>query len=350
MSGSTLTIILSFISGIFSLVGLMSIFISMNSQHNVQRSRELLWDLAALPYKKNIFTEKGAIGKEVFRKFMLYEQILNEKHDFSHIIIRFAQIALGFCVLVWSTMAIDHMENDRPFKEKIYLICGLLLSLSFALYFIFKILGDLKGTSKVGRLPTVPEIIDADRVNQGLNVVTLAAISSCLRLVDSKIYLGFPLPFRNLRINLAFLDSMEEALPITFGTRANHQQCLQTYKKLELNEFVILDDDYCWYPVNTLKISGKRQKGVLVTLEITSQQGLVNAEFYIEEFSEDNETSLNIFPYSFSERFINRVSALDPFSIYGDSGDTSTDSSAQEAMNASTCGNPPGSGDEAQHR
>lgn len=316
MSGSTLTIILSFTSGIFSLVGLMSIFISMNSQHNVQRSREILWSLASLPYEKGIFSEKGAIGKEVFRKFLLYEQILNEKHDFSNIIIRFAQISLGFCVLVWATMTFDHMFSNRPFIEIVYLFCGLVLSISLDLYFIFKIFGSLKSTSKVGRLPTVPEIIDADRVNQGLSVVTLAAISSCLRLMDSKVYLGFPLPFKNLRVNLTFLNSMEEALPMTFGSRVNMKECMQTFKKLELNEFVILDDDYCWYPIQTHQKKGQRQKGVLVTLEIMSEQGFVTAEFYIEEFSGENETSLNIFPYSFAERFINRVSALDPFSIY----------------------------------
>jgi hypothetical protein len=288
----------------------------MNSQHNVQRSREILWSLASLPYEKGIFSEKGAIGKEVFRKFLLYEQILNEKHDFSNITIRFAQVSLGFCVLVWTTMTFDHMYSDRPYNEIVYLICGLVLSVFLALYFIFKIFGNLKSTSKVGRLPTVPEIIDADRANQGVSIVTLAAISSCLRLVDSKVYLGFPLPFKNLRVNLVFLNSKEQAHPVTFGSRENMKECLETYKKLELNEFVILDDDYCWYPIQTLQNKGQRQKGVLVTLEIMSQQGLVKAEFYIEEFSEEKETSLNIFPYSFEERFINRVSALDPFSIY----------------------------------
>lgn len=316
MSGSTLTIILSFTSGIFSLVGLMSIFISMNSQHNVQRSREILWSLASLPYEKGIFSEKGAIGKEVFRKFLLYEQILNEKHDFSNIIIRFAQISLGFCVLVWTTLTFDHIYSDRPLKETFYLIFALVLSVSLALHFIFKIFGNLKSTSKVGRLPTVHEIIDADRVNQGISVVTLAAISSCLRLVDSEVYLGFPLPFKNLRVNLVFLNSWEEAHPVSFGSRANMKECLETYKKLELNEFVILDDDYCWYPIETPQKKGQRQIGVLVTLEIMSQQGLVKAEFYIEELSGEKDTSLNVFPYSFEERFINRVSALDPFSIY----------------------------------
>lgn len=316
MSGSTLTILLSFTSGIFSLVGLMSIFISMNSQHNVQRSREILWSLAGFPYQKNIFFEKGTIGKEIFRKFLLYEQILNEKHDFSYSIIRFAQIALGFCVLVWTTMTFDHLSSGRPYKEKIYLIWGLVFSVSFALYFIFKILQDLKSTSKVGRLPTVPEIIDADRANLGLSVVTLAAISSCLRLVDSKVYLGFPLPFKNLRINLTFLNCIEEALPLTLGTRVSMKECMEKFEKLEPNDVVILDDDYCWYPVHALQKKGQRQKGVLITLEIMSQQGFVTAEFYIEEFSGENETSLNIYPYSFAERFINRMSDLDPFSIY----------------------------------
>ena len=104
----------------------MSIFISMNSQHNVQRSREILWSLAALPYKKDLFLEKGAIGKEVFRKYILYEQIINEKQDFSKIIIGFAQIALVFCVLVWIILALDLLVLVAPLLEKVLLVSGLL--------------------------------------------------------------------------------------------------------------------------------------------------------------------------------------------------------------------------------
>lgn len=316
MSGGILSILLSFTSGILSLVGLMSIFISMNSQHNVQRSREILWSLASLPYQKGLFLEKGDIGKEVFRKYILYEQILNEKHDFSRIIIGFAQIALGFCVLVWTTLAFEHLALDRTLLEKGFLISGLLVTVLFVTYFVFKILGDLKSTSKVGKLPTVPEIIDADQVNLGLSVITLAAISSCLRIVDSRIHLGFPLPFKNIRMNLSILNSEEEWVPPTIGDRVSLEQKMKEFKKLEPNTFELLDDDYCWYPVHTIQDARERRNGVLATVEIVSQQGFVTAEFYIEDLTGDSDSSLKVFPYSFSERFINRVSELDPFSKY----------------------------------
>lgn len=322
----TRSILLSFTSGILSLVGLMSIFISMNSQHNVQRSREILWSLAALPYKKDLFLEKGAIGKEVFRKYILYEQIINEKQDFSKIIIGFAQIALVFCVLVWIILALDLLVLVAPLLEKVLLVSGLLVTIIFVLYFVVKILGDLKSTSKVGKLPTVLEIIDADRVNIGLSIITLAAISSCLRIIRSTIYLGFPLPFKNIGINLSVLNFNEKCVQQTIGNRfENFKNHKESFKKLETNEFKLMEDDYCWYSVYTLKDVGEHDKGVLVTVEMRSNEGLVKAEFYVEDLPGDSESSLSIFPYSFSEQFINRVSELDPFSIYSErsSGDIS---------------------------
>lgn len=322
----TRSILLSFTSGILSLVGLMSIFISMNSQHNVQRSREILWSLAALPYKKDLFLEKGAIGKEVFRKYILYEQIINEKQDFSKIIIGFAQIALVFCVLVWIILALDLLVLVGPLLEKVLLVSGLLVTIIFVLYFVVKILGDLKSTSKVGKLPTVLEIIDADRVNIGLSIITLAAISSCLRIIRSTIYLGFPLPFKNIGINLSVLNFNEKCVQQTIENRfENFKNHKESFKKLETNEFKLMEDDYCWYSVYTLKDVGEHDKGVLVTVEMRSNEGLVKAEFYVEDLPGDSESSLSIFPYSFSEQFINRVSELDPFSIYSErsSGDIS---------------------------
>ncbi|HVJ49915.1 hypothetical protein [Desulfitobacterium sp.] len=316
MSGGTLSILLSFTAGILSLVGLMSIFISMNSQHNVQRSREILWSLAALPYQKDVFLEKGEIGKAVFRKYILYEQILNEKHDFSQIIIGFAQAALGFCILVWTTLIFDRLALNRSSLEKTYLASGLVITVLFVLYFIFKILRDLRSTSKVGRLPTVPEIIDADRGNIGLSIITLAAISSCLRIVDSQVYLGFPLPFKNIRVNLVTLNSKEERIAPVLGNRLKLAERMEKFQKLEPEEFKLLDDDYCWYPVYTFHHEGERGNGVLVTVEMMSLQGFVTAEFYVEDIPGDSDSSLSVFPYSFAERFINRVSALDPFSIY----------------------------------
>ncbi|AFM00391.1 MULTISPECIES: hypothetical protein [Desulfitobacterium] len=314
MTGSTLTILLSFGTGILSLVGLMSIFISMNSQHNVQRSREILWTLAALPYERNLFHEKGSIGKEVFRHFIIYEQIINQKHGFSKIIIQFAQYALGFCILIWTTMGFSLMFSERPLFEKIFIFSGWLLTVSFTLYFILKIFEELKSTSKVGRLPAVEEIVDADRVNSGISVVTLAAISSCIRMVDSRVYLGFPLPFKNLRINLSFFDSKEGGLP-DIGSRLTFKECMESYTPLDPEKFEILEDDYCWYLIKILDHHKNGHKDSLITLEVLSLQGLVTVEFYIEEFSGQKNTSLNIYPYSFEERFINRVSTLDPFSI-----------------------------------
>lgn len=66
MSGETIGLLLAINSGILSVVGLITIFISMNSQHSVQRSREILWDIFTLPYKKTFFSKKGQLAKKSF--------------------------------------------------------------------------------------------------------------------------------------------------------------------------------------------------------------------------------------------------------------------------------------------
>lgn len=319
MSGGTMSVLLGFTTGVLSLVGLMSIFISMNSQHNVQRSREILWSLAALPYKKDLIQEKDGIGKEVFRKYLLYEQIINEKQDFSRIIINFAQIALGFCGLVWVAIVFNAFTSRLPLVEKGFLACGLLITVSFVLYFVFKILRDLKSTSKVGRLPTVLEILDADRLNVGLSIITLAAISSRLRIIHSNVYLGFPLPFKHLMATLSILNAEEkEELNKKTEEKFDFGKHIEQFKRLDPNEFKLFDDDYCWYPIYTFEADRKLRNEFFAQVEVVSRQGYVTAEFYVEDLKRADDAKLSIFPYSFAERFINRTSVLDPFSIYSE--------------------------------
>ncbi|WP_088188494.1 hypothetical protein [Desulfosporosinus sp. FKA] len=318
MSDETIGLLLAINSGILSVVGLITIFISMNSQHSVQYSREILWGIFTLPYKKNLFLDKQAIGQEVFRKFILYEQIIKDKNAFLIKIITFSQMVLTFSIIIWTTIVLNLLIRNPSLADKIILLLGLSLALCFIFYFILKILGDLKSVSKVGKLPTVEELLNADFLANNLNVITLAAVSARLKILDSNIYLGFPIPFKNLRVKITLQQPQENENHDTANSNSNHSQTLTTqlnsFRKLDLNDFKLLDDDYCYYLMSDLHALGVSGNSFLVTVDLLSRQGLVAAEFYCESLT-NNHHKL-IFPYSFVERFINRQSDLDPFSRY----------------------------------
>lgn len=317
MSGETIGLLLAINTGIMSLVGLTSIFISMNSQHNVQRSREILWSIFTLPYKKDLFLEKGAIGQEVFQKYILYEQIINEKNGFLVTVITFSQIVLAFSGLIWTTIVLNLLRmNLSPFDRGV-LLFGLFLAICFLLYFILRILGNLKSISKVGQLPTVDELLDTNLLTINSNVITLAAVSSRLKIVNSDVYLGFPILFKNLMVEMSVRNPNETESSSTLAKgNLNLADRIKEFKKLDPLEFKLLDDGYCYYEIPKLQTLGKQRHGFFATVEFISKQGFVTAEFYCDGLLNSNDIKLIVYPYSFVERFINRESELDPLSRY----------------------------------
>jgi hypothetical protein len=320
MSGQTNGILLAVTSGLLSLVGLISIFISMNSQHNVQRAREILWSIFTLPYKKALLLEKGAIGEEVFRNYILYEQIIHEKNPFLKNIISFSQIALTFSGLVWTVLVCSLLKIISSPIERTTLILCLFLADLLVLYFIFKILGVLRSICKVGRLPTVDELLDADTLNHGSNIITLAAVSSCLKVINSEIYIGFPIPYKNLMVKLSMQNPFGSSdIPTDKDYNSELPERIKDFKKLDPSEFKLLDDDRCYYPIYEQQAAedGESWNSFFATIEFIGKQGYVSAEFYYNKgIAGSGNTDFVIYPYSFVERFINRMSELDPFSRY----------------------------------
>jgi len=338
MSLDTIGLLLAINTGILSLVGLTSIFISMNSQHNVQRSREILWSIFTLPYKKNLFLEQGTIGQEAFRNYILYEQIINEKNSFLNNVITFSQMVLAFSGLIWTTIVLNILRKSLSATDRGVLLFGLFLAICFLLYFIFKILDNLKSISKVGQLPTVEELLDADSLTINSNVITLAAVSSRLKIVNSDVYLGFPILFKNLRVEMSVRNPNETESGITKDhATLNLAERLNKFQKLDPKEFKLLDDGYCYYAISKLQTAGKQQHVFFTTVEFTSKQGYVSTEFYCEGLTLINSKDITriVYPYSFDERFINRKSELDPLSRYMKMNNVSSSNSEKEGFNTS---------------
>lgn len=317
MSEETIGLLLTISSGILSIVSFITIFISMNSQHNVQRSREILWNIATLPYKKDLFNENGAVGKEVFRKFILYEQIINDKNTFLRKIITFAQMSLTFTAFNWTLIILNLLIRNNSSSDKDILFFSLCVTISFLLYFVLKILGGIKNVCKVGQLPTVEELLDINSLNTNLNMITLAAISSRLKIINNDIYLGFPVPFKNVMVNFSLRNNYKNKADLSIiNGNLTLEDRIKHFKKLDSQDFKLLDDDYCYYEIYSLQTINEQPNNFFALVEFISKQGLVSVEYYCDNLRNSNESKLIVYPYSFSESFINRKSELDPFSNY----------------------------------
>lgn len=317
MSDETIGLLLTISSGILSIVSFITIFISMNSQHNVQRSREILWNISSLPYRKDLFYENGAIGKEVFQKFILYEQIINDKNTFLKKIITFAQMSLTFTALNWTLITFNLLMRNNSSTDKKILFFSLCVAMSFLLYFVLKILGGIKNVCKVGQLPTVEELLDINSSNTNSNMITLAAISSRLKIINNHIYLGFPVPFKNVMVNFSLRNNYKNESDLSIiNENLTLEDRIKHFKKLDSQDFKLLDEDYCYYEIYSLQTMDEQPNDFFALVELISKQGLVSVEYYYDNLRNSNKIKSIVYPYSFSESFINRKSELDPFSNY----------------------------------
>ena len=107
--GIILTILFGLSSGILALVGLVSIFISINNQHKIQKARELIWEIMVLPSEKN---NTNHIGKKLFNKLWMYKDLTSDKHDFNKIIIKPALLQVFFSI-TRSILIINRFCNKK---------------------------------------------------------------------------------------------------------------------------------------------------------------------------------------------------------------------------------------------
>ncbi|MBR8644252.1 hypothetical protein KEH51_05210 [[Brevibacterium] frigoritolerans] len=91
---------LGFTGGVIALVGLIAIFVSLNSQHNLQKCRELYWNMASMSIKDD-FTN-------FYETFSLYKSIYEEgpKEKYTIQIITLARISILAVICVWGVTSL----------------------------------------------------------------------------------------------------------------------------------------------------------------------------------------------------------------------------------------------------
>lgn len=174
------TIIFSTTSGLFTLFALISIFIAINRQHNIEKARELFWEFPQFPYKytrTEYERDSSKITSEVNSKLKLYEITTNSNNDHTKNILNVATIIIFITSCVWiiSIFGIFYGNSKAtytfPFSISITLIIiCLIFYFLLQLYKIFDI-------EKISNLPKYEKLLDIGGLNVNGEILRKQQIS-----------------------------------------------------------------------------------------------------------------------------------------------------------------------------
>ncbi|WP_338452560.1 hypothetical protein R4Z09_12170 [Niallia oryzisoli] len=202
--GDILTILSGIASGLLTLVGLVSIFISINSQHIIQKLRELMWGIIEIPINQKIGDIEAYLR---FRdKLGMYEQIYHNKKDLNSFVVKVTIFILIFCIGLWAFSTFFLIESNNSIQPEIQQILIITTGLAciFLVVFIF-ILNRLNNIPLISNLPNPEDFLDANELKYGINTLAIASMTSSIIIKrdDSKrfqFFLSFPFAFKNLSL------------------------------------------------------------------------------------------------------------------------------------------------------
>ena len=230
-------IIFGISSGILSLMGLVAIFISLNTQHKIEKSRELLWDMDIISkYDKNIFSINDKIGRHLYS----YKRITGESESIVKNVIWISKLTIFSVIAMWTIFSIL-VDDKYNFKAKIAL--GIAVSIgSLVLMLFYIVISNLGNTMKVGKLDGIDVLLDAN--SSQIRPVLLAAKHLHLFFADDslgeidwfseeplkvnkKLILYFSLPINNISIKLLRITpyykemTAEESISLSYEFEKN---------------------------------------------------------------------------------------------------------------------------------
>ncbi|MFP3668960.1 hypothetical protein SB717_27870 [Priestia sp. SIMBA_032] len=218
-TSDVLAIMFGLTGTIIALVGLIALFISLNTQHILQKCRELYWEMVSISYKEEIYDnfqnrerhykelseldnenslDKGYFDKgeswlsddinfyqqnfnDFYDKYRLYKEIYESEPEnfFTKSIIKTAQLAIILVIIAWVALLIYFIP---------YFYIGeflfLLFSVSSSIYILYRFsnyLNQLK-TVIADNLNNPDDLLDVSKIDK-TNINTYALLLPNLKLI-----------------------------------------------------------------------------------------------------------------------------------------------------------------------
>lgn len=171
-SSEFLTIVFGITSVIGTFVGLITVFASIDIQHKVEKSKELLWTLRDLHSEKEACNLPEDMRQKLVKLLRGYDFASSDEGQKSKTIISLAQATLLTIYSIW--LAIIFGLVSRYMLVEFYIILLLLLFVGGLLLRYYNYLGGLRDFRTMTELPTLSQLLDAN-YDKGLKGVAFAS-------------------------------------------------------------------------------------------------------------------------------------------------------------------------------
>jgi hypothetical protein len=166
-----LTIAFGITSSIATIVGLVTIFISINRQHNIQKLREILWEMEKFQRTLRRYDD---IDKETefCSLFNICRNLYNSTASANDSIIKLAIFSLFVVIIIWESILL--LSYPLTFSKYEYGFVVTFITVGVAILIGFMMLLDkLNNIKKSSNLPSQFEVLNANNINE-INTLLIA--------------------------------------------------------------------------------------------------------------------------------------------------------------------------------
>lgn len=195
-SNEAVSVVYGVTGGVLSLMGLLSIFVSINSQHRIEKSRELYWNIIDLPFEQ---IDKTKLALQMAKNLRNFITVRNGKDPFVLIVTKVSQWTIIFVCLVWSVYV--SMLFNMDFASFFLLIINMLGV--FILLAFYGILRNIRKIDFIGEVPNSYQFLDY-KEGQEIDVASLYFVphNILFNIKDNELILSLRLPVNNITLML----------------------------------------------------------------------------------------------------------------------------------------------------
>lgn len=190
---NVLTVLFGVTSGIVTVIGLIAIYISINTQQNIQKCKEVVWELEELD-GEGIHNNEDVkrMAKKIIKKLKLYNDILSKSgNDFNNRIIDLTQWAFLGVSFLWLISINVFLAPEQSLAEYGMVILVVTIGILFLQRFSI-IIGELKNVTNLGDLTPTVDLLSFKGI---LFVRTILAITNIKTVIyRNELYIINKLP------------------------------------------------------------------------------------------------------------------------------------------------------------
>jgi hypothetical protein len=270
-NGDASSIVYGVTGGVLSLMGLLSIFVSINSQHRIEKARELSWILVDLPNEQD--DNRVNISYNMSKNLRKYMTVTDGKDLFVLTVTKVSQWTIIFVCCVWSIyISLTTEKHFDAILLSIVNIFGIFILLCF-----YGILRNLTKIDFIGENPNSHTLLDSKQAKK-FDVLTMYFVPHNLlfEIDNNELIVSLKVPMNNISIYLRrSYFPYEGSLVLKGEKQINLNESFEEFQKLNLKSKLVLArypmpkefDNVLWVEFITTIIVSTEEKSKSLTIK-----------------------------------------------------------------------------------